>query len=50
MTQEEEKAKVKEVAEAARSFLKCYDEFDDQPECCGEYLEVLVGKVTELGD
>lgn len=50
MTYEQEKKNVKGVAGAARAFLKCYDEFDDQPECCGEYLSVLVDAVDKLGD
>ena len=48
--QGDEREQVKSVAEAARSFLKCYDEFNDQPECCGEYLEALITATDKLGD
>jgi len=41
-----ESEQVKNIAEAARSFLRVYDEFDGDPSCVGEYLDALLEKVA----
>jgi hypothetical protein len=50
MTEEQEKQNVKGVADAARAFLGCYDEFDGNPSYCGELLDALVAAVDGLGN
>jgi len=50
MTEEEEKEKVSAIAEAARQFLRVYDEFDGDPACCGEYLDALFDATNDYGD
>lgn len=50
MTEQEEKENVAKVAEAARAFVRVWDEFEDDPGCVGEYLDALVTAVDGLGD
>lgn len=51
MTYEQEKLKVGVVAEAARAFVRTYDEFfPDYPEACDEYLAALICAVDGLED
>lgn len=44
-----DRAAVKRIAEAARSFVRVYDEFEDDPTCIGEDLAVLIDAVDDLG-
>jgi len=50
MTFEQEKKNVIAVAEAARAFVACYDEFDGDPGCVGELLDALVTAMDGLGN
>lgn len=43
-----ERKKVAIIADRARSFLGCYNEFEDQPECCGEDLSALSDAIDSL--
>lgn len=46
----DEREQVKSIAEAARSFLKSYDEFDGEPSAVGEWLDALITATDKLGD
>lgn len=48
--QRNEKAKIDKITNAARAFVKCQDEFEDYPGCCGEYLDALIVALDEYGD
>lgn len=49
--QQEHVEKVKAVADAARKFLKVYDEFmPEYPEAVGEYLDALIDAIDRTGD
>ena len=50
MTEQEEKEKVAKVAEAARAFVRVWDEFEGDPVCVGEYLDALIDAVDATGD
>jgi len=51
MDQEQQKEVVKGIADAARAFLRTYDEFfPEYPEAIGEDLAALIDAVDKLGD
>lgn len=33
--------RIRRIARCARHFLRCYDEFPDDPSCCQEHLDAL---------
>lgn len=43
-----EREQVAAVAEAARAFVKVYDEFDGGPNCVGEHLAALIDAIDGL--
>jgi hypothetical protein len=47
MVSEQDKEKVKTVADAARGFVSAYDEFDGDPSCVGEDLEALIDVIDK---
>lgn len=50
MTEDQSKLAVKNIADAARAFLQCYDEFEpEQHGSCGEYLDALFDACDEFG-
>jgi hypothetical protein len=48
---EQEKVAVAKIAEAARAFVKCYDEFNPEYHggSCGEHLDALFDACDEFG-
>ena len=51
MSEQEEREAIEKIAEAARSFLKTYDEFwPEYPAAVGEYLDALFTAIEGYDD